>query len=774
MGAMDTMLRLIISGDSSGAQKAIAAVRGEAGKLGGALDQPSQKLGEMGSKMSGVGQKMTMGLTLPILAIGAASVSSFAKFETSMNQVQSATGASSAELQKMSDYAKKMGADTVFSAGEAAGAMLELAKSGMTPAQIQAGGLKATMDLAAAGELALADAAIVTSSAMNTFGLEAKDAASIAAALAGGANASSANVSDLALALSQVGPGAKNAGMSLQETVGVLAAFADNGIRGSDAGTSLKTMLQNLIPQTDKAAVVMKKLGLSFVDSAGNIDDISTVAEKLKDKLGGLTEAQRMQALQTMFGSDATRAATVLMNEGAEGLAEYMKATNDQSAATDMATARMKGLGGALENMKGSLESAGISIGQVLAPAVTKVAGGIKWLADLVSGMPGPLRNIVVGVGLLVAAFGPLLVITGKVLSGFQAIRNFSFKRQVAAGVGGVPAAGGGVPTAGGGAAGTAGVTQLGRSSAVSATQVSTLGRAAVGASGGTASLGNKARTAAPSVGALGSKAGGTVVPLGQLSNRAAGAAPSVGTLGNRAGSAAPSVQSLGNRARTAAPQISVLGTASGRTRGAMGKLSGAMDGPAGSIAMSIAFSAALGFAITKLSELGSAINQAADSTDNAKTEEANALALANKRLKELAANPKYGKDSQAYKDMLEIIRQIKRDGINENTSWLMKSFLRTFGDLKGIWNGIFGGGQAAGGDYMVTSPTLFLAGDAGPERATFTPKGKAGARSGGNTYVTVHIATLNGTDEQAARMVAGRVGAILAQQQRLHAATGF
>lgn len=649
-------------------------------KFNSKIDAAEGRMGRVGSKMTGVGQKMSMGITLPALAIGGLAVNAAAKFGTSMNQVQAATGASGAELAKLSAYAKQMGAATVFSAGESADAMLELAKGGMTPAQIQGGALKATMDLAAAGGLELADAATTTTNAMNTFGLGAKDATSVAAALAGGANASSADVSDLSMALSQVGPGAKNAGMSLQETVAVLAAFSDKGIRGSDAGTSLKTMLTNLVPATDKAAKMQKSLGLSFVDSKGNIDDISTVAEKLKDKLGGLSEAQRMTALNVMFGSDATRAATVLMDDGAQGLVKYTDATNDQSAATDMAKARMKGLGGALENMKGSVETAGIAIGETLAPAINIAAGAIKWLADGFSGMPKALQGVAVGVGVLVAAMGPLLIVVGSVLQGFQRIRDFRFRGNVATSMGKGAATG---------AAGSAGVTELGSASGTAAIEVANLGRAAGMASGGKGSV----------------------------------------ALGNSSSTATSKIKKMGNKAEAVAPQLTMVEKTASRTGGRMGRLSSAIgSSTVGTIAATIGLGLALDFTIPKVlaaadafGQWVSALGQARQAKSNREGEQSGFKEQVTQKygspkayLAHLAQ--KFGKDSTEYKNALYSL------GMAEPASAGATTAVRGAGVLR----------QATGGDYMVSRPTLFLAGEAGPERATFTPKGKGGA---GHTF---------------------------------------
>jgi TP901 family phage tail tape measure protein len=324
------------------------------------------------------------------LAFAAAGVAKFAKdsvtlaatFDKTMRQVATVAKVPTGQIAKLREVALDMGAKTSFSAKQASEAMLELAKGGLTAAQIKAGGLKATLTLAAAGGIELGQAAGFVVKSLGQFGLKVDKAADVAAALAGGANASTASVEDLGLALSQVGPGARNAGFSLQQTVGVLAAFSDNGIRGSDAGTSLKTMLVSLVPTTDKAARTMRKLGLDFTDAHGAIIPVTQIAQQLQDRLGKLSQAQRIAALQTIFGSDATRAATVLMQQGAGGLAKYIKATNDRGAAEKLAKSNTEGAAGAFERLRGAIETVQIRVGTALLPMLADAAEGASRLTD--------------------------------------------------------------------------------------------------------------------------------------------------------------------------------------------------------------------------------------------------------------------------------------------------------------------------------------------------------------------------------------------------------
>lgn len=385
-----------------------------AAEVGASMTAAGNKMQGVGRQVSGVGQNMTVGLALPLLAAGVAAEQTAADFQRSMNQIEAATGASADEMRQMAELATQMGKETVFSSGEAADAILELTKAGMSPAQVAAGGLNATLNLAAAGELGLADAAMTVSNAMNMFSISADKADEVANALAGGANSSSANVEDLRQALTQVGPGAHLAGLNLQEVVAVLAEFADRGIKGSDAGTSFKRMLELMNKQTPAATRVMKAYGLSFKDANGDIADITVIAKRLQERLGGLSQAQRNAALQTIFGSDATRAASILMEGGEETLRKYIAATNDQGAAARMAAAFMDGMAGATERAAGSLETAAQIAGQDLEPVVVSIAGAVEELANDFTELSDSERKAIVVLAGIAGVAGPMVYVFGQ------------------------------------------------------------------------------------------------------------------------------------------------------------------------------------------------------------------------------------------------------------------------------------------------------------------------------------------------------------------------
>lgn len=424
--AVSVLARLDDQGVVSGLKKikvSMEEIKGKDGKLNWeGLKKGGSATKALGEGITDLGRSMTLGLTVPIVAAGGAATSVAASFDDAMSQVQGALGGASADMDGLRNLALQLGADTVFSATESAQAMVELAKGGLTEAQIKGGALAASMDLAAAGQLNLADAAATTVQMMGSFGLGAGDATRIANALAGAANASSADVSDLTQAMSQCSAQAALAGWSLEDTAAALALFADHGVKGSDAGTSLKTMLQRLAAPTDQAAEAIAAYGLNIRDSNGKMKDISGIADELTGKLGSLSDAERDAALQTIFGSDASRAAAILMQSGSEGLAKYIAATNDATAAETMANAQKGELSWALENMGGAIESASIAFGTALAPAITAVAGVIGNVAEAFASLPAGVQTGIAVVLALVAALGPLLMVIGSVVAALPAI----------------------------------------------------------------------------------------------------------------------------------------------------------------------------------------------------------------------------------------------------------------------------------------------------------------------------------------------------------------
>lgn len=364
--------------DSSGATKGAAEATAAIDKTRAAGDKAAAGVGKAGTVLLGAGVAIAAGF--------AVAVKSAADFEQRMSAVKAVSGASQKEMDQLSAKALQLGKDTSFSATEAASAIEELVKAGISVPDVMNGAADATVALAAAGEVSLPEAATLAANAMNSFGLSAAEMPKVADLIAGAANASAIDVGEFGQALQQVGAVAHLAGVSFADTSTAIALLGNAGIKGSDAGTSLKTMFQRLIPQTDKQKAAMEKLGLitkdganQFFDAQGKVKSLSDVSQILQTSLKGMTKEQKLATLQTLFGADAIRGAAVLADAGSAGF-DKMAASMGKVKAADVAKTRMDNLKGSLEQLKGSLETAGIVIGQVLLPA-------IRGFVDAVTGL---------------------------------------------------------------------------------------------------------------------------------------------------------------------------------------------------------------------------------------------------------------------------------------------------------------------------------------------------------------------------------------------------
>lgn len=327
-------------------------------------------------------------------AIGGA-ITKSADFEARMSSIKAVTGSSADVMRQFHDAAIKAGADTAFSATEAADAIEELAKAGVSTKDILSGGLTGALNLATAGELDLKEAAEIASTALNAFKRDNLSVADAADQLAGAANASATDVHELKYGLSMVAPVAAGLGLTFKDTTNALAVFAQNGLKGSDAGTSLKTMLMNLQPQTKKQYNAMRDLGIVTEDGAnkfftaeGKIKSFAEISQVLKDSLGGLTEQQQQAALKTLFGTDAVRAATIAMNEGADG-ANKMQAEISKVTAAQVAAEKLNNLKGAVEGLSGSFETLQIKLGESVLPLFTTIVKYVDKLVDKFSQSQG-------------------------------------------------------------------------------------------------------------------------------------------------------------------------------------------------------------------------------------------------------------------------------------------------------------------------------------------------------------------------------------------------
>jgi TP901 family phage tail tape measure protein len=367
----------------------------------------AEKLAQTREAMQTLGSAGTaMGATLAA-GVGVA-IGAFARFDQAMSYV-AATGADArGSLDELRAAAIEAGASTVFSATEAANAIEEMAKAGVSAKDILGGGLKGALDLAAAGGLGVAQSAEIASTTMQQFSLEGKDASHVADLLAAGAGKAMGDVTDMAGALNQSGLVASQFGLSVEETTGTLAAFAQAGMLGSDAGTSLRTMLLRMANPTKEVAGLMEEIGFQAYDASGNFIGMAGLAGELASSLKGMTQAQKDQTLAMIFGQDAIRGANILLREGEDGINGWTRAVNDQGYAAKVAAERLDNLIGDWEAFTGALETAFITMGEgtdgplrLLVQSLSNMVDGFNELPDWAQQLSLGLVALAGGIGLV-------------------------------------------------------------------------------------------------------------------------------------------------------------------------------------------------------------------------------------------------------------------------------------------------------------------------------------------------------------------------------------
>lgn len=417
-GGLNRNITVRLLADTSNFTAGMAKVSGESQKAATTMEAAGGKSKLITTGIAAAGVAAT--------ALGVAAVRMAADFDASMSTVQANTGASADEMNQLRQAAIDAGADTIYSATESADAINELGKAGLSTSDILSGGLSGALNLAASDGMEVGQAAEYMSSAMAQFNLTGADATHIADLLAAGAGEALGNVSDFGEALNNVGSTASKFGLSIDTTVGTLAAFAHQGIIGAEAGTQLRSVLLALTNQTEKQRKATEEYGISLYDAQGNFVGMSSLAGQLKEKLGGLTQEQRNSAMATMFGSYAIQGANVLYAEGASGIDEWTKKVSQSGYAADLAAKKNDNLKGDLENLSGSFESLMISLGEGGQGPLRSLVQSLDTLVDASSQLPAPVQQGIVLMTALAGGFTALHSAMGPLnASSSQTARNF-------------------------------------------------------------------------------------------------------------------------------------------------------------------------------------------------------------------------------------------------------------------------------------------------------------------------------------------------------------
>lgn len=403
----------------------------------------SKSFEQVGEKFKAIGAGMTMVGAVIAGGLGKA-LKVTADFDTQMSKVMAISGATGDEYNALRNLALKLGADTKFSSTTAAAGMLELAAAGMTATNIIAA-MPGVLDAAAASGEEIALVAETMGSAINTFGINAADSTHIADILSQVANLSSAGLQDMAYTMKYVGPVAAQLNMSLEEVGASVITMANAGIKGEQAGTTMRSALLSLIGPSKAAGEAMDALGMIVTDKAGNMLPFKDILFQLQEGMAGMGNAEKAAYLADIFGKEAVSGMMVLVDQGPEKFGEYTKALVNSTGASEKAAKIMAdNIGGSFEELGGSIETAFISIGDALKPVVRPMIIFIKDMVNAFNALPAPIKTTIATMAALTAAFlliaGPILIFIGflpSIVAGIETFMGFSAVIKVIQGVSG-------------------------------------------------------------------------------------------------------------------------------------------------------------------------------------------------------------------------------------------------------------------------------------------------------------------------------------------------
>lgn len=386
-------------------------------------DNTKSTMSTVGGIMTSTGKTLTKAVTLPILGMTTAAVKVGGDFEEQMSRVKAISGATGDAFEELRDQAIDLGAKTAFSAKESADGMENLASAGFDAQEIMAA-MPGLLDLAAVsgGDVALASENAAT--ALRGFGLEADQSGHIADVFARAAADTNAEVADMGEAMKYIAPVANAMGLSIEETAAAIGIMSDAGVKGSQAGTTLRGALSRIAKPTKAMRETMDELGVSFYDSEGNMISLQDQISLLSDSFDGLTQEQKNQALVTLYGQESLSGMMALIDKGPDSLGALTESLEQSDGAADeMARTMQDNMNSSIEQMLGAFESAAIVIQDILSPAIASIADSIGSLVEKFVSAPRWVQTTILSLGLLAAAVGPILFGVGKLMKLFQTMK---------------------------------------------------------------------------------------------------------------------------------------------------------------------------------------------------------------------------------------------------------------------------------------------------------------------------------------------------------------
>ena len=382
-----------------------------------------ETLQSAGDKISGVGQKL-LPVTAGVTALGTIAVKTGADFDAAMSKVAAVSGATGSEMDALREKAREMGSKTKFSASEAADAMNYMAMAGWKTNDMLSG-IEGIMNLAAASGEDLASTSDIVTDALTAFGLSASDSGHFADILAAASSNANTNVSMMGETFKYAAPVLGSLGYSAEDSAIAIGLMANAGIKSSQAGTALRSAITNLAKPTDTVAAAMEQYGISLTDSSGKMYSLRELMEQLRQKLGGLSEAEQAQVAASLFGKEAMSGMLAIINGSPADFEKLSNAIDTCSDTVDgyngttekMAAVMQDNLAGQVTILKSQLEELAISFSDILMPTIRSIVSRIQELVDKLNQLDPQTKETIAKIALVAAALGPMLVVLGKTIS---------------------------------------------------------------------------------------------------------------------------------------------------------------------------------------------------------------------------------------------------------------------------------------------------------------------------------------------------------------------
>ena len=375
-----------------------------------------EKLKDVGAKISQVGQNLTTHVTLPLVAVGSVGAAKFAEVDKTMQLTNATMGNTEEQANLLNQAMKDAAANSTFGMSDAATATLNFARAGLS-AEEAAAALAPAMNLAAGegGNLDTVSGGLVAT--INGFGGSFDDATKYANVFANACNNSALDIDSLSSSMSVAAPIFAAAGYSVNDAALYMGVMANAGIDADTAANALKTGMARLVDPAKEGQEWMDKLGISITNSDGSMKDSVQVQKELHDAFSTLSESEQIAAASAIFGKNQMSNWLALINTAPGDVSALSGALAEEGTTAEMAEAMMGGFGGSIEKLKSAIDVAATSLGEALAPTISKVADAIQKAVDWFNSLSDEQQELIAKVGLVVAAIGPLLLVVGKVIS---------------------------------------------------------------------------------------------------------------------------------------------------------------------------------------------------------------------------------------------------------------------------------------------------------------------------------------------------------------------